>query len=67
MKAKIKSNGLLIPKRFLKGAKSAEIVNEKGKIVIFPSFQDDPIMSLGQNPGHSGIGDISINHDKYSY
>lgn len=58
MKAKVKANGLLIPKKMLKGVKKDEITVEKGKIV-------DPIFELGENPGHSGIGDLSTKHDDY--
>ncbi len=66
MKAKVKANGLLIPKKMLKGVKEAEITAEKGRIVVFPTIlSTDPIFELGENPGHSGAGDLSTKHDDY--
>lgn len=68
MKAKVKREGLLIPKKLLKGIKEAEIKWEKGKIVIEPiEMEDDPIFALGSHPGHSGLKDASVHHDKYLY
>lgn len=68
MKAVVKKGGLVIPKKFLKGIKEADIKWENGKIVIEPAIvEKDIIFDLGKHPGHSGINDISIKHDKYLY
>lgn len=68
MESKVKKEGLVIPKRFLRGIKKAEIRWEKGKIIIEPTVvEKDPIFTLGINPCHSGIKDLSVHHDKYLY
>ncbi|OGW00939.1 MAG: hypothetical protein A2889_04075 [Nitrospinae bacterium RIFCSPLOWO2_01_FULL_39_10] len=66
MKAMVKKEGLLIPRKLLKGIKEAEIKCEKDKIVILPTrVEEDPIFNLGRHPGHSGLKDASIHHDNY--
>lgn len=68
MKAVVKKEGLVIPTKFLKGIKEADIKWENGKIVIEPAIVGkDAIFDLGKHPGHSGIKDISTQHDKYLY
>ena len=68
MKAKVKENGLLIPKKFLEGITEAEIKIEKGRIVVLPvKVKDDPLWGLGSSPGKSGLKDASVEHDKYIY
>lgn len=68
MKTAVKKEGLIIPKKFLKGIKEAEIKWEKGRLIVKPiRIKDDPILLLGSRPGHSGLKDASINHDKYLY
>ena len=68
MRAQVKKDGVLIPKRLLKGVKQVEIRKEAGRIVVQPvPSPDDPIFGLGSNPGHSGRGDLSARHDEYSY
>jgi hypothetical protein len=68
MRATVKKEGLLIPKKLLKGIKEAEIRKEKGKIVIMPTkIEEDPIFEIGRHPGHSGLKDASICHDNYIY
>jgi virulence-associated protein VagC len=54
MKAQVKSQGLLIPKKFLRGIQSAEIRWENSHIIIEPTkVKDDPVYGLGKNPGRS--------------
>ncbi len=68
MKATVKKEGLLIPKKLLKGIKKAEIRREKGRIVIEPTvIGSDPIFALGSHPGRSGLKDASVHHNKYLY
>ncbi len=68
MKVTVKKEGLLVPKKLLKGIKQAEVKWEKNKIIILPTkIEHDPIYSLGTHPGHSGLKDASTNHDKYIY
>jgi hypothetical protein len=68
MKANVKKDGVLIPKRLLKGAKQVEIVPEPGRIIVLPiPTADDPIFELGSNPGRSGLKDLSGRHDEYLY
>lgn len=68
MQAKVKANGLLIPKKFLQGITEAEIKKERGKIIVLPTkIENDPLWGLGSKPGNSGLKDASVNHDKYIY
>jgi hypothetical protein len=68
MKAQVKNNGLLIPKKFLRGIQSAEIRWEKKHIIIEPTkIKDDPIFGLGSKPGRSGSKTVSVDHDKHLY
>ena len=69
MKAKVKKNGLLIPKKFLKGIKEAEIEWKKDKLIVLPikKKKSDPIIGLGSNPGHSGNKKSSTQHDEFIY
>ncbi len=68
MKAAVNKDGVLIPKKLLKGVKQVEICKEQGRIVVLPiPAPDDPIFGLGSNPGHSGLGDLSTRHDDYLY
>lgn len=66
MKTAVKKKGLVIPKRLLKGIKEAEVKWEKGKLIIEPiRIENDPILLLGNHPGHSGLKDASVKLDKY--
>jgi virulence-associated protein VagC len=68
MRAQVKKDGVLIPKKFLKGVKQVEISKEAGRIVVQPvPSPDDPILGLGSDPGHSGRGDLAARHDEYLY
>ncbi len=68
MKAVIKKEGLLIPRKLLKGFKEAEIKKEDDKIIVLPTKrEDDPLFALGSRPGHSGLKDASARHDDYLY
>lgn len=68
MESIVQKEGLIIPKKFLRGIKKAEIRWEKGKIIIEPKIvEKDTIFTLGTNPCHSGAKDLSICHDKYLY
>ena len=68
MKAMGKKDGVLIPKKLLKGAKQVEIRQEAGRIVVLPvPAPDDPIFKLGKHPVKSGVPDASERHDEYLY
>ncbi len=68
MKAAVKDNGVLIPKRFLKGVKEVEIRKERNLIVITPTtLVDDPVFKLGKHPVRIGVADGSLRHDDYLY
>lgn len=78
MRMQVKEEGLVIPKGFLKGIDEVEVKREDDSITITPITKkednketlknyDDPIWKLGSNPGHSGLRDGAINHDKYIY
>jgi len=68
MKVTANKEGLLVPLKLLKGVKQADIKWEKNKIIILPTkIEEDPIFELGSHPGHSGLKDASVSHDKYLY
>lgn len=68
MKASVKKDGLLIPKRLLKGVKQADVRKEHGKIIVRPlPSAADPIFNLGKRPVKSGVADAAEHHDKYLY
>ncbi len=68
MKATVKEDGVLIPKRLLKGVTHVEIRKEQGCLVIAPlPSPEDPIFDLGSAPGHSGLTDLAARHDDYLY
>jgi len=68
MKALVDKNGVLIPKRLLKGITAVEIRKERGHIIVLPlPSADDPVFELGKHPVKSGISDAAKHHDKYLY
>ena len=68
MKVSVKKDGLLIPKRLLKGVKQANVRKERGKIVVRPlPGAADPIFNLGKRPVKTGVADAAKQHDKYLY
>lgn len=68
MKVTVTKEGLVVPRKLLKGVKQADVKWEKNKIIILPTkIESDPIFSLGAHPGHSGLEDASVHHDKYLY
>ena len=67
MLAHVTPNGLVVPKRLLKGVSRVEIRKVKGRIVIQPLRGKDPILGLGARPVRGGVKDASANHDKYIY
>jgi virulence-associated protein VagC len=68
MKAHVKTQGLLIPKKFLRGVQSAEIRWENSHIIVEPTkIKEDPVFGLGENPGRSGSKTVSEGHDQYLY
>lgn len=67
MRTEVTEEGLLIPKRFLKGVTNVEIRKEDGVVLVIPLPADDPILRLGQNPIDDDVTDASVEHDKYLY
>jgi len=68
MKATVQKDGLLIPKKMLKGMKQVEIRKEQGRIVVLPvPTAGDPILALGRRPVRSGVAHASEKHDTYIY
>ena len=69
MKATVLDNGVLIPKRLLRGVAQVDIRKEKaGRIVITPQTAPvDPLLGLGSNPVKSRLRNGAAKHDKYLY
>lgn len=78
MIVKVTSRGITIPRKYLGGAKEAEVHEEEGRIIIVPmakgsrpkkdsQSQDDPLYEFGSDPDDLGVTDASVNHDKYLY
>jgi virulence-associated protein VagC len=67
MKATVTENGVVIPKKLLKGVKEVEIQKEDDKISIIPILTKDTLLKLGTRPVRCGLTDASEKHDKYLY
>ena len=67
MVAPVTKQGLLIPRRMLRGVKRVEIRRGKSRLTVFPAEQTDPIKQLGSKPVACGHSDASANHDQYLY
>jgi hypothetical protein len=66
MKTKVTEQGVIVPKRFLKGIKEVEIRKDNSVIRVVP-VTEDPIFALGSRPIADDIEDASENHDTYIY
>ena len=66
MKTKVTEQGVLIPKKLLKGIEEVEIRKQDNMILVVP-VSDDPILQLGTHPITDSIEDASENHDAYLY
>jgi len=66
MKTKVTEQGVLVPKKLLKGIKEVEIRKDNGVILVVP-VMEDPIFALGSQPIADDITDASDNHDTYLY
>ena len=67
MKGKVTDQGLLIPKRLLKGVEEVDIQKRGSIIVVSPVSPRDPVLDLGTEPVCLEIRDASENHDGYIY
>ncbi len=67
MKVAVQANGLLIPKRMLRGMVHADVRKENGRIVITPLSDRDPILGLGSDPVDTGLRHAAEHHDKLLY
>jgi hypothetical protein len=67
MKAKVTSEGVVIPKKYLEGIDEVEIKKENGFIIVIPIMDVDPIFGLGKNPVECGVTDALEQHDKDLY
>ncbi len=66
LKTKVTEQGVIVPKKFLKGIKEVEIRKDNSVILVVP-VMDDPIFELGSQPIADDIADASENHDAYIY
>jgi len=66
MKTKVTEQGVLVPKKFLKGIKEVEIRKDNNVILVVP-VMEDPILALGSQPIADEIRDASEHHDAYLY
>jgi len=66
MKTKVTEQGVIVPKKFLKGIKEVEIRKKDSVILVMP-VTDDPIFELGSQPIADDIDDASEHHDAYIY
>lgn len=67
MKAQVTSDGLIVPKKMLKGVQEVDIRKEGDLIFIVPLSSNDPITQLGKSPIADEINDASEHHDNYIY
>jgi hypothetical protein len=66
MKTKVTEQGVIVPKKFLKGIKEVEIRKDNSVILVVP-VMEDPIFALGSQPIADEIIDASEHHDVYIY
>ena len=66
MKTKVTEQGVVVPKKFLKGIKEVEIRKDDGVILVVP-VSKDPILTLGSQPIADEVTDASQHHDRYLY
>ena len=59
--------GVVIPKRLLKGVTEVEIRQAGDVVVVFPKSKEDSLFKLGRNPVACNTPDASENLDKYIY
>ena len=68
MKAIVSGNGVLIPRRMLRGVKEVEIRQDGRTIVAQPAAREsDPLFGLGEHPVRSGVADGAEHHDTHLY
>jgi len=67
MVAQVTKDGLVIPRRLLRGIKRVELRRGKDRITLFPAKNVDPIAQLGSKPVTCGVRDGSANHDRHLY
>ena len=67
MVANVTKDGLLIPRRLLRGIKRVELRRGKSRITLFPTKDTDTIAKLGSKPVTCGVRDGSANHDQHLY
>lgn len=81
VKAKVTKEGLLIPREVAEralgeGSEEVEIFEEPGRLLISPARaasgpagggEEDPILSMGEDPVDDGVTDASTDHDRYLY
>ena len=67
MKMQVTEKGITIPKAMLQGARTVEVREEKGRVIIAPIIEDDAVLGFGENPVVVGVPDASEQHDRYLY
>ena len=67
MKARVTEQGVIIPKKFLKGVKEVEIRQEGKVVVVVPKSKEDSLFKLGSHPIPCNTPDASENLDEYLY
>lgn len=67
MKARVTDEGVVIPKRFLKGVTEVEIRKEGQVVVVLPKSKEDSLSKFGRNPVPCGAPDASESLDEYLY
>jgi len=67
MKARVTEEGVVIPKKFLKGIKEVEIRQEGRIVVVLPKTKEDALFKIGSNPVPCNAPDASENLDNYLY
>jgi virulence-associated protein VagC len=67
MKARVTEEGIIIPKKFLKGVKEVEIRQQGNVVVVIPKTRENSLAMLGRNPVPCNTPDASENLDKYLY
>jgi virulence-associated protein VagC len=67
MKARVTEQGVVIPKKFLKGVKEVEIRQEGNVVVVVPKSKEDALSKFGRHPVPCNAPDASENLDEHLY
>ncbi len=67
MDAIVSAEGVVVPKRLLRGVKRVHIERKQGVIIITPREIEDPLLGLGSTPARQRLSTGAKKHDQFIY